>query len=940
MAILIPYFLLLIGVAGFGLAYYVWQKRSEPGALYFALFTLAIGWNCLFYGIQLLSSTLVGQFFWLHLRYIGDVLAFPALFLVILWYAGYEHWVKRYQYWLFVIPSLTLLLLYTNEFHHFYYQATWLDSTGAIPVLAKSNGPLYWLVMSYNEILMFSGTFLLSIHFFRVQRPYRLQVAIIWFGSIIPILSNTFYLLGWRVAGNVNPSYLLFSLTWLAFALGLYYFDILELRPIAHDVVMERGNVGVLLIDSRDRVVEINLKARNDLDCQVDKPAGLPLRQVHPFLAEWLEHNRPKEGTTSRELEIIPGMRVSTDQESDGRQAHTLQIEASPIRDQGRVNGWVILLWDITERIQAERRLQASEEKLRFVTENVVDVLFSLDDNLRITYASPSVIQFIGYSVQEALVMDINEILAPESQAEIGLHMQHVRANFAAGRWEIYVGRVDTLQLRHRRRDSSEFWGETSVSYVIDQDHHFAGIIGVARDITDRKETDRKMLEQQRALAALEEREYLARELHDNLGQVMGYIHLQVQTAAQQLRDDQVELCQATLQQLNEVSQDSYSDLREFLLGLRQKFSEAPDFFTALQKYTQDYSRAYGLPINLCCPDSLVTIRLDPSAEVHLLRIIQEALSNIRKHAHATKATIFFSRADGSTQVMIEDDGQGFDPDKQQTSAAENQAEGAFHFGMDIMGERARELGGNFQVFSAPGQGTRILVRLPDHHPQATSPRVSSLRVVIADDHPLFRDGLRNLLQARGVKVVGLAQNGREAVERALALQPDVVILDIQMPEMDGLEACRQIKAHAPGMRVLMLTMATNANTLFDAVRAGASGYLLKDLDADQFLDRLDALVRGETPIAPSMAGPLLQEFASHPEALDENEVLNARQQEVLALMAQNLTYAQIAQRLYLSESTVKYHAGQIMEKLGADSRSAALAEATRRGWIERRKRV
>jgi DNA-binding NarL/FixJ family response regulator/signal transduction histidine kinase len=536
--------------------------------------------------------------------------------------------------------------------------------------------------------------------------------------------------------------------------------------------------------------------------------------------------------------------------------------------------------------------------------------------------------------------MDINEILAPESQAEIEGHMSHVRANFAAGRWEMYVGRVDTLQLRHRRRDGSEFWGETSVSYVIDQEHHFAGIIGVARDITDRKETDRKMLEQQRALAALEEREYLARELHDNLGQVMGYIHLQVQTAAQQLRDGQVELCQATLQQLNEVSQDSYSDLREFLLGLRQKFSEAPDFFTALQKYTQDYSRAYGLPINLCCPDNLGTIRLDPAAEVHLLRIIQEALSNIRKHAHATKATIFFSRADGSTQVMIEDDGQGFDPADQHTSAADDQAEGEFHFGMDIMGERAQELGGSLQVLSAPGQGTRILVRLPDQHPQASSPRVSGLRVVLADDHPLFRDGLRNLLQARGVKVVGLAQNGLEAVERALALQPDVVILDIQMPEMDGLEACRQIKAQAPGMRVLMLTMASNANTLFEAVRAGASGYLLKDLDADQFLDRLEALVRGETPIASSMAGPLLQEFASHPEALDEKEVLNARQQEVLALMAQNLTYAQIAQRLYLSESTVKYHAGQIMEKLGTDSRSAALAEATRRGWIERRKRV
>src|SRR6185369_13310906 len=137
------------------------------------------------------------------------------------------------------------------------------------------------------------------------------------------------------------------------------------------------------------------------------------------------------------------------------------------------------------------------------------------------------------------------------------------------------------------------------------------------------------------------------------------------------------------------------------------------------------------------------------------------------------------------------------------------------------------------------------------------------VRILIADDHALFRDGLRSLLQSHGHEVVGEARNGRQAIELALQLKPDLVLMDIQMPELDGVSATRELTAQLPDVKVVALTASEQNETLFDAIKAGAQGYLLKNLEADEFFALLDRAALGEPALTPNLARKLLQEFAA-----------------------------------------------------------------------------
>lgn len=211
------------------------------------------------------------------------------------------------------------------------------------------------------------------------------------------------------------------------------------------------------------------------------------------------------------------------------------------------------------------------------------------------------------------------------------------------------------------------------------------------------------------------------------------------------------------------------------------------------------------------------------------------------------------------------------------------------------------------------------------------------MRVLLVDDHALFLEGLQNLLTARGVAVVGTAADGREALAQARALRPDVILMDVRMPRCDGLAATRLIKAELPEIKVVMLTTSAEDEDLFDAVRSGASGYLLKDLRADAFLDLLAGLARGEAPLSPGLAGRVLAEFARQapalrPAAEEGLRGLNPRQVEVLTLVAQGLPYREVAAALSLSERTIKYHMGEIVRALHLKNRAEVVAWAARSG--------
>ncbi|MEW6046353.1 MAG: response regulator transcription factor [Bacillota bacterium] len=211
------------------------------------------------------------------------------------------------------------------------------------------------------------------------------------------------------------------------------------------------------------------------------------------------------------------------------------------------------------------------------------------------------------------------------------------------------------------------------------------------------------------------------------------------------------------------------------------------------------------------------------------------------------------------------------------------------------------------------------------------------MRLVLADDHPLFRDGIRSLLEARGLEVIGEASTASETVRLTLSLRPDLVLMDIGMPEGGGLEATRLIKASAPEVKIIILTVYDDDQTLFEAIKCGADGYLTKNLKSDEFFSLLQGVTRGEPAISPRLASRILQELGRQirGEARSApSDELTEREREVLHLVAAGATNREIAERLFITENTVKFHMRNILDKLHLRNRAEAVAYAMRRGLL------
>jgi DNA-binding NarL/FixJ family response regulator len=218
---------------------------------------------------------------------------------------------------------------------------------------------------------------------------------------------------------------------------------------------------------------------------------------------------------------------------------------------------------------------------------------------------------------------------------------------------------------------------------------------------------------------------------------------------------------------------------------------------------------------------------------------------------------------------------------------------------------------------------------------------VSTIRVMLADDHTLFRRGVASLLAAeRDFEVVGEATDGSQALQMAREHMPDVILMDISMPVLDGLEATRRIKAEMPYVRIVILTATDGDHSLFEAIKSGAQGYLLKSLEPQALFGTLRGVVRGEAPISRLMAGRILGEFTRQARklapAVPAGAELTGREREVLELVSRGRSNKEIAAALDIAENTAKNHLKNILEKLHLENRVQAATFALREGLVER----
>jgi DNA-binding NarL/FixJ family response regulator len=211
-----------------------------------------------------------------------------------------------------------------------------------------------------------------------------------------------------------------------------------------------------------------------------------------------------------------------------------------------------------------------------------------------------------------------------------------------------------------------------------------------------------------------------------------------------------------------------------------------------------------------------------------------------------------------------------------------------------------------------------------------------TIRLMLADDHRMLREGLRRSMAEEGFEIVGEAQDGVEAVRLAEELTPDVILMDVSMPNCDGVEACRQVKARNTTSKVVMLTMHVDKEVLTNAIRAGATGYLVKDCSTREIAEAVRMAAAGDTVLSPQLAKSMLDEVRRLDEraATEEERTVTKREEEVLQLIADGCSTPEVAERLFISQKTVKNHLASIYQKLDARDRTQAVLQAVRMGIV------
>lgn len=556
------------------------------------------------------------------------------------------------------------------------------------------------------------------------------------------------------------------------------------------------------------------------------------------------------------------------------------------------------------------------------VMEKMTGAVLILDNNNRIMDLNPAAEAFFGLKAAKVAGCVFEEILRgwPELAA---------------------AGRDRSVSYREFSRYGRHY--ETYISGLNDG-RKAAGRLVVIQDVTAQKAAEAQLIQQQQALLVLRERERLARELHDSLGQVLGYTNIQIQAIREMLKSSRISEVDRSLVRLSQVIMEANTEVREFIYEVKTTLLFKEGFFAALQQYLTHFEQNFQIRIEAHNPDHLTDAELDLPVGVQLFRIIQEALANVRKHAKAGKVKITFQKQDRQIRVSVADDGVGFDPEKL--------AAGQSSFGLEVMRERAGQIGGAIRIESEPGQGTKVTVTIPgytgpDQISTPAGPGVGTretdpkIRVLLVDDHVLFMEGLQNLISSKGFEVIGTAKDGLEALEKARLLHPEMVLMDLQMPRCNGLTATRLIKTEMPEIKIIILTMSDREQDLWEAIKNGASGYLLKGLRVEELIDQLSGLALGATIISPELAAQILEEFsredtetaaAAELIPVEPEDALSQRQIKILALIAEGYTYKEVASKLFVSERTIKYQMADILRQLQLKTRRQAIAYARKAG--------
>jgi PAS domain S-box-containing protein len=464
------------------------------------------------------------------------------------------------------------------------------------------------------------------------------------------------------------------------------------------------------------------------------------------------------------------------------------------------------------------------EQFLRLLIDAVKDyAIFMLDPLGNITSWNRSAERMKGYRAPEILGKHFS-CFYPEEDLRSGKPQRELETAAREGSFEEEGWRV--------RKDGSQFWANVAITALRDDHGALVGFAKITRDATERMRAEEARRELSVRLLRMqdEERRKISRELHDMTGPVMGSILMNLSIVE---RESGVlsERSRAALQEAEVLARRCSSEIRTMSYLLHPPLLTEVGLAAAVQWFLDGFSQHTGISTHLEAPADLG--RLPDEMEISLFRVVQGCLTNIHRHANSPTALVRMQIADEKLTLEVIDQGKGHAP---------KFAEG---IGIRGMRERLNKLGGNLQIAAtAAGTTVRATVPVTGLHKEAGSAAKTKARLLLVDDHEIVRQGLASLLQGvEGFEICGQAATGEEAIREADRSAPDIVIMDLRLPGIDGLQATRSIlKAH-PRTDVLIFTMDESEHVLREALKAGARGCLTKTDAGSNLLSMLRTLV-------------------------------------------------------------------------------------------------
>ncbi|UWJ16729.1 helix-turn-helix transcriptional regulator [Bacillus cereus] len=413
-----------------------------------------------------------------------------------------------------------------------------------------------------------------------------------------------------------------------------------------------------------------------------------------------------------------------------------------------------------------------------------------------------------------------------------------------------------------------------------------------------------------------EERNRLSSELHDTVGHAYTSIIMGMETLRTELS---TEMGIQRLDSLLEMGRKSIEDVRGYLHQMDSP-CQSPSLIQSLQNLGAEFQE--HAQVNVSFRTFGEEYQLSRQAKIAFIRCLQESLTNAVRHGQGTEIIVSLQFDEQYTRLEVQDNGKG-------------NVEWQEGFGMNAMKERAMNLQGQLSVYTKPEEGMLVTCTIP----RQTEIKDGLIRLLIVDDQPFVRESLRTLLDRyEDLNVVGLAEDGNEAIDLCGRLQPHVILMDLDMQHMDGVEATKKIKQQWPHIRVLIFTTFQDTEQAVESLRNGADGFLLKSIETLELANTIRLIHKGGTLIDQGMSHKIFEKFDEQKETPQLKAAayeLTAREIEILQLVAKGLRYTTIASRLYLSNGTVRNYASTAYTKLGVRNKEEAVQKALEIGIIE-----